>query len=61
MDTYEIYHNDWNDYIKIITKKKILFRLSNINEIGNYIINDNFLIIDWNNWNKEYFYKKNNI
>ena len=61
MDIYEIYHTDWKDYVQFLMNKNILFRLSNVKEIGNFINNDNFLIIIWNNWGKEYFYKKSGI
>ena len=61
MEIYEIYHTDWKDYIQFVMNKNILFRLSNVKEIGNFITKDNFLIIIWNNWGKEYFYKKSEI
>ena len=61
MDIYEIYHTDWKDYLQFVMNKNILFRLSNVKEIGNFINNDNFLIINWNNWGVEYFYKKDGI
>lgn len=61
MDIYEIYHTDWKDYIQFIMNKNILFRLSNVKEIGNFINNDNFLMINWDNWGVEYFYKKDGI
>ncbi len=59
-DIFEFYHTDWKDYIQFINNKNILFRLSNVKELGKFILNDNFLIINWNNWGKEYFYKNNN-
>ena len=61
MDIYEIYHTDWKDYIQLVMNKNILFRLSNVKEIGNFINNDNFLMINWDNWGVEYFYKKDGI
>ena len=61
MDIYEIYHTDWKDYVQFVMNKNILFRLSNVKEIGSFINNDNFLIINWSNWDKEYFYKKSGI
>lgn len=61
MDIFEIYHSDWKDYVQFVMNKNILFRLSNVKEIGNFITNDNFLVINWNNWGKEYFYKKDGI
>ena len=58
---FEIYHSDWIDYIQLFPKENLLCRLNDKKDVGKYILNDLFLIIDWEKWNKEYFYKKNNI
>lgn len=59
MNNIEVYHTDWKDYIKLFPNNKILCRYSN-KEKGSYIMNDNFLIILWDKWGTDFFYKKNN-
>ena len=60
MNDIEIYHKDWNDIIILDYYKNTLYRKSNNNETGKYILNENILLIKWEKWNNEYFYKKNN-
>ena len=54
-----IHHNDWNDKV-ILNDDKTLSRTSGNKDIGKYIINDNIILIDWDNWDKEYFLSENN-
>jgi len=54
MSNKNIHHIDWNDIIYLT--EKLLYRTSNYKETAKYILNDNFIIIEWDNWGKEYFY-----
>ena len=42
--TINICHKDWNDIIILDSCKNTLYRMSNNNETGKYIINDNILL-----------------
>jgi hypothetical protein len=55
-----IYHVDWNDKI-ILNDEGTIIRTSGNKDTGKYIINDNLLLIDWDNWDKDYFLSENNI
>jgi hypothetical protein len=54
MSNKNIHHMDWNDIIYLT--ENLLYRKSDNKETAKYILNDNFLIIIWDNWGKEYFY-----
>jgi len=64
MTTIKIYHKDWID--DIILNENInpdlnrLERISDNRDIGKYILNNNLLIIQWDRWGSEYFFKKYN-
>jgi len=53
-----IIHNEWNDQIIMNMDKKILKRLKYNNEYGNFLLENEKLIIDWNYWGKEVFIKQ---
>jgi mannosyltransferase OCH1-like enzyme len=55
-----IYHNDWNDKV-VLNDECTITRISDNKDTGKYIMNDNILLIDWDNWDKEYFLSENNI
>ena len=58
---YKIIHNLWNDYILIDFNNNKIFRESIIEETGNIEIYKNFLVINWDKWDKEFFIFTNNI
>jgi hypothetical protein len=58
MTTIKIIHKDWTDDIILDEELKIAQRLSENNDKGTFILNDNFLLINWEKWSKEYFFKK---
>jgi len=60
MSNINICHKDWNDIIILDFMKNTLYRISDNNETGKYILIDNILLIKWEKWGEEYFYKKNN-
>ena len=53
-DKVIVIHDNWNDTLILNKDNMTLYRKSN-NEIGNYILKNNLLIIDWINWNNETF------
>ena len=55
----KIYHIDWNDDLYLDYERNIIKRLYN-NDYGKFILIDNFLLIIWEKWGKEYFYSKDN-
>ena len=59
MDRIKIYHKDWNDIIQLNINNNTVYRLSGNNDTGKYILKDNFLLIDWDKWDIEYFYSFN--
>ena len=56
----QIIHTHWNDKMLIINDI-YLFRDSNNEEKGKFLLKDNLLIIYWEKWEKEYFFKLDNI
>ena len=56
----KLYHITWEDFIDTDINKNIIKRKSGNNDTGKYILNDNFLLIIWDKWQKEYFYSINN-
>lgn len=54
-----IYHKDWNEIC--LVKDNLIFRGNNSNDNGEYIYNNNELIIKWYNWNDETFIHINDI
>ena len=60
-ETIEIKHNTWNDYCIINKHNNFLYRLTDNQEIANFDLNGEKLIIYWKKWNYEIFLKKNNI
>jgi mannosyltransferase OCH1-like enzyme len=59
MDEINIFHKKWNDKIIIHNDKNLISRINN-SDIGKYKLNNNFLLIIWEKWGKEYFYLLNN-
>lgn len=55
----QIYHKDWID--ECIIDHNILYKISDNNEIGKFLINNNQLEIDWEKWNSEIFFNIDNI
>ena len=55
MYKYHIYHKSWDEPIILKDNK---FVRSN-NDKGTYIMKDNLLILNWEQWDSEYFYQKN--
>jgi hypothetical protein len=53
-----IYHPDWNDYCKIVNIN--IYRNSN-DDKGTFILDENKLIIYWEKWDIEIFYKIDDI
>ena len=54
-------HINWIDNCIINFSDKKLYRESNIEDYGYYTIENNKLIINWEKWNSEIFYKIDNI
>ena len=55
MNEINIFHKKWNDKIIIHNDKNLITRINN-NDKGKYKLNNNFLLIIWEKWGKEYFY-----
>jgi len=53
-------HNEWHDQIIINLETNTLKRINHSNETANFIYEDENLIIDWINWDKEFFIKYDN-
>ena len=49
-----VYHINWKDIC--VMDLKNIYRKSNNEEFGEYILEDNILTISWNKWDKELFY-----
>lgn len=60
MSNIKIYNKDWNDDVELYINKKILIRKTDSKDCGKYILNDFFLLIEWDKWGKEYFYSQDN-
>jgi mannosyltransferase OCH1-like enzyme/glycosyltransferase involved in cell wall biosynthesis len=56
----KIYNKDWVDTIILNNETNIIQRESGNKDSGKCILNDNFLLINWDNWGKEIFYSNNN-
>jgi hypothetical protein len=54
-----IYHIDWKDNLYLDYENHIIKRSYN-DDTGKFILIDNFLLIIWEKWGKEYFYSKDN-
>jgi hypothetical protein len=54
---YFLIHNEWYDQIILNINDKSLFRFSNKDEKGIFILDNNKLIVNWNNWDCEVFLK----
>ena len=54
-----IYHTNWNEYCTINNKN--IWRKSHKDDIGTYELSNNKLIIYWEKWNTEIFYKFDNL
>jgi hypothetical protein len=50
-------HLEWHDQALINLRTNKLNRIKNKDQYGTFIIEDNELIIDWNYWGKEKYYK----
>jgi len=61
LEEINIEHKDWKEICIINKYLKILYRKSELSEYGNYILNENKLIIYWNKWNEEVFINNNGI
>jgi hypothetical protein len=59
--TFEIKHNEWNDFIILNEYNNYLYRLSDSKECASFELNNDELIIYWKKWDSEIFIKKNNI
>jgi mannosyltransferase OCH1-like enzyme len=59
MNEIHIFHKKWTDKIIIHKDKNCITRINN-NDIGKYKLNNNFLLIIWEKWGKEYYYLINN-
>ena len=55
----KIIHKNWSDFAEI--NNNILKRDSDNKDIGTFILNEKLLIINWDKWECEYFYKKNDF
>ena len=55
----QVYHNSWNDICKI--NNNSITRASNIEDTGKFILENNKLIILWDKWESEVFYRLDNI
>jgi hypothetical protein len=54
-----IINDSWEDVCIINNKNNYIYRKSNTNEFGNFKFQDEKLIIFWEKWNPEIFYKSN--
>ena len=54
-----LHHQDWSDYCKLDDIN--IYRKYNNEDKGKYKLDNNKLIIEWEKWNKELFYKINDI
>jgi len=52
-----IIQNEWNDQVIMNLDKKILKRFKYNSEYGNFVLENDKLIIEWNYWGKEIFIK----
>lgn len=52
----KIMHKEWNDHILLLSKNR-LSRHNIKDEYANYILNENFLYIEWDKWDSEIFVK----
>jgi hypothetical protein len=50
-------HNEWNDQAIIDLEKNKLFRIKHKDQFGTFKLDDNKLIINWNHWGEEIYYK----
>ena len=55
----KIIHKNWSDFAEI--NNNILTRYSDNKDSGTIILNERLLIIYWDKWDCEYFYKKNDL
>ena len=53
-------HNEWNDQAILNYEKMTLERINHNEQIGKFIIDNNNLIIEWKDWGKEIYIKKDN-
>jgi len=53
-------HEEWNDQAIIDVKNNKLIRIKHKDQFGNFKFKDNKLIINWNHWGKEIYYKYDN-
>ena len=51
-------HSEWHDQVILNFENGILHRIIHKKEFGNFIIDNNNLIIDWNYWGREMYIKK---
>lgn len=56
-----IKNNSWEEHCVINDYTHFIYRSSNIDEYGNFEINNNILTISWEKWDKEIFYLDNDI
>ena len=61
MNKLKIINNDWIDNIFLDFKNMSLSREYNKDEIGNFTIKNNILIVKWQKWNEEYYAEYNNL
>ena len=50
-------HNEWNDQAIIDSEKNKLVRIKHKDQFGTFKLDDNKLIINWNHWGEEIYYK----
>ena len=55
--SFNIIHSQWIDLMYFDEEQIFIIRESNNNEKGKILLKDNILIIYWENWPKEYFFK----
>ena len=60
-DKIYIIHINWIDNCIINLLNKKIYRESNEEDIGDYLIENNKLTVNWKNWDSEIFYEINNI
>ena len=61
MNKLKIINNDWIDNIFLDFKNMSLSREYNKDEIGNFTIKNNILIVKWQKWNEEYYAEYNGL